>query len=110
MAGCTSNGICPYQLLRGLGGAACGGDGLGDDVGGVAGQQLAVAVVPHRGGRGLVAGGQLDVTEWDAGVEGVGDEAPAAAVGGDVLGDAGLADEGLDALLGVGAAHRSAPL
>jgi hypothetical protein len=51
-----------------------------DDVGGVPVEGLAGPVVAHGRARVGVGGGFLDVPEWDAGVEGGGDEAVAQAV------------------------------
>lgn len=63
--------------------------------------EVVPAVVVSAGGAGVgVAGGVLDVLEWDAGGEGFGDEGVAEAVGCDLggCGDAGVAGQSLDHL------------
>src|SRR3954465_13186845 len=71
------------------------GHGGGDCVGGVAGEVVAVAVVAAGGAGVGVADGGLHVAQWDAFVEGGGDEGGAHGVRADPVGvgDAGVAGE-----------------
>src|SRR3954453_9642398 len=71
------------------------GHGGGDCVGGVAGEVVAVAVVAAGGAGVGVADGVLHVAQWDAFVEGGGDEGGAHGVRADPfgVGDAGVAGE-----------------
>ena len=69
------------------------GDEGGDDVGGVAVEGDSSSVVTHCGARVGVAGGFLDVTEGDAGVEGGGDERVTQGVGSDSFRDPGTAGD-----------------
>src|ERR1017187_5597859 len=62
----------PGSAARGHSSAA--GDERHDDVGGVAVEVLAATVVDRGGSGGGVAGGELQVAERDAGVEGGHDE------------------------------------
>lgn len=55
-------------------GACRAGDECGDDVGGVSVEAASGPVVAHRCSRVGVAGGFLDVSQRDTGVEGGGDE------------------------------------
>jgi len=78
----------------GLSAARCGsaggaGDVGGDDVGGVPVEGGAGALVAHGCPGVGVAGGFLDFAQWDAGVEGGGDEGVPQSVWADRLGDAG---------------------
>ena len=54
---------------------------------------MAPAVVAHGGARVSVAGGFLDVTQRNAGVERSGDERVPQTVGPDALGEAGLSGD-----------------
>jgi hypothetical protein len=63
------------------------GDEGGDDVGGVSVEADAGAVVAHGGARVGVAGGFLDVAEWDSGVERGSDEGVPERVRSDPLGE-----------------------
>jgi hypothetical protein len=73
---------------RGLSGGS--GDEGGDDVGGVAVEADAGAVVARRARVG-VAGGFLDIAQWDARVKGGGDEGVAKRVRADPFVEAGVA-------------------
>src|SRR5689334_1536022 len=83
-----------YVCLVGLPGGA--GEEGGDDVGGVAVEGHATAVVAHGGAGVRMAGCLLDVSERDAGVEGGGDERVAEGVGPYVLVDPRSACEAAD--------------
>lgn len=69
------------------------GEECGDDVGGVSVEGDAGSVVAHGGARVGVAGGFLHVTQWDAGVEGGGDERVAQRVRSHTFRDSGSAGE-----------------
>src|SRR4051794_25870270 len=75
------------------------GDEGDDDVGGVAVEVGASAVIDGGGAGVGVAGGDLDVAERDAGIEGGHDERGAEHVGVDVS-DAGLSGDGADPSVG----------
>src|SRR5439155_159575 len=64
-----------------------------DDVGGVAVEGDASAVVAHSGARVRVAGRFLDVAKWDPGVERGGDEGVPQGVGTNSFGDPGSAGD-----------------
>lgn len=66
-----------------------------------------MAVVAACGAGVAVAGGFLDVAEWDAGVEGVGDEGVAEAMGVDFVGDSGSAGDASDDAVGLEAVEAA---
>jgi hypothetical protein len=68
-------------VARAFGSAAGAGEERGDDVGGVPVERHPGAVVAQSGAGIGVAGGFLDVAQWNAGVEGGGDEGVAERVG-----------------------------
>lgn len=73
--------------------SGCAGDEGGHDVGGVPVERHAGAVVAHGGARVGVTCGFLDVAEWDACVEGGGDERVTERVWTDALVDPGPAGD-----------------
>ena len=58
----VERGTCDSWLAR------CAGDECGDDVGGVPIERDTGAVVAHRRARVGVAGGLVNVAQWDTGV------------------------------------------